>query len=184
MSNILNEMIAEKQDQIILLLQAGKTGMSAEQGKVIIKLVEQTHADLNDIKQQLYKKDPFVDLVNKRSDQLEHLIKEVTVTHNHPTEKPSFFVHHWLVLTSIFLLIVCILGWKFTYKSLSELGPGDWKYRYIKVSNSHWIRGICVHTDSLYKFDPADFKDSVLAREKRLSDERVLLPFAGEKRIK
>jgi hypothetical protein len=70
------------------------------------------------------------------------------------------------------------------YKSLSELGPGDWKYRYIKVSNSHWIRGICVHTDSLYKFDPADFKDSVLAREKRLSDERVLLPFAGEKRIK
>lgn len=182
MSNIVTEMIVEKLDQVILLLQVQKPATAGEENWVTL------NSQLNSIRQgitdqQLQAKkgannlQTLLTAIAGLESQIRTLPGRATVEHKH-------HLHKGVWIAAGLLVITILLSWQW----LAQIGEkeqfreNDIKYRFLKAYGDSEVRRLCHRTDSIYAARKDDFEEKVLSEERRMQDWSDSVRLAEEKK--
>lgn len=182
MSSIVNDMIADKLDQVIFLLKAQNTTVITEEKW---QALEQSVATIRQtqLSQQLQPKNGNQDTaaiqlaISQLKQHIDDIPTKITVTHKHHLHK-AIWVSVSLLLTSI------LFGWLWIsqLKHYSQFRDNDLKYRYFKATGNRRVQELCNWTDSLFKSDKEAFRTGVVSAEKHLLELADSIRLARERR--
>ncbi|MCA6439136.1 MAG: hypothetical protein IM584_05075 [Chitinophagaceae bacterium] len=181
MSNIVTEMIVEKLDQVILLLQVQKPATPGEENWVILnRQIDSIRQGMAD--QQLQgqkgarKQDTILTVITGLESQIKALPGRATVEHKH-------HLHKGIWIAAGLLMITILLSWQWLVQigEKEQFRENDIKYRYLKAYGDREVRQLCHRTDSIYVARKDDFEDKVLSEEKRMRDWVDSMRLAGER---
>lgn len=167
MSNIVTEIIVEKLDQVILLLQVQKPTTPGEENWTILnRQLDSIRQGITD--QQLQAKkgannlNNILTAITGLESQIRALPGRVTVENKH-------HLHKGVWIAAGLLTITILLSWQW----LAQIGEkekfreNDIKYRYLKAYGDKEVKQLCHRVDSIYVARQDDFEEKVLSEEKR-----------------
>lgn len=184
MSNIVTEMIVEKLDQVILLLQVQKPATPGEENWVSLnRQLDSMRQGITD--QQLQAKKGANNLhtiltaITSLENQIKALPGRAKVEHKH-------HLHKGVWIAAGLLMITIVLSWQWLVQigETEQFRENDIKYRYLKAYGDREVRQLCHRVDSIYEMRQDDFEDKVLSEEKRQWDWADSLRLAGERKTK
>lgn len=180
MSNIVTEMIVEKLDQVILLLQVQKPATAGEENWTLLnRQIESIRQGITD--QQLqgqkgaHKQDTILAAIAGLENHLKALPGKATVEHKH-------HLHKGVWIAAGLLVITILLSWQWMVQvgEKKQFRENDIKYRYLKAYGDRKVTQLCHRTDSLYEARQDDFEEKVLSKEKMIQDWVDSVKLAGE----
>lgn len=181
MSTLVNEMIAEKLDQVILLLQTQQSSeVIREKWVALQKELESIRHSINNLQLQA-KLDPQKPESNSLLKRLEELINHI------PTNtkiKHTHHLHKGIWISAILSVISILFAWQWLNQIHLKLQYKDnqIKYRYLKAYGSIAVQQLCKEVDSLYKLDHTFFTNSVINAEQRLLEIADSVRIAQERK--
>lgn len=184
MSNIVTEMIVEKLDQVILLLQVQKPATTGEENWTILnRQLDSIRQGITD--QQLQAKKGANNLhtiltaIAGLEIQIKTLPGRATVEHKH-------HLHKGVWIAAGLLMITILLSWQWLAQigETEQFRKNDIKYRYLKAYGDREIRQLCHRVDSIYVTRKDDFEEKVLSKEKRLWDWADSMRLSWERKQK
>lgn len=182
MSNIVTEMIVEKLDQVILLLQVQKPATAGEENWTLlnrqIESIRQGIADQQLLGQKgARKQDTILAAIAGLENHLKALPGKATVEHKHHLHKGVWIVAGLLVIT-------ILLSWQWLVQigEKEQFRENGLKYRYLKAFGDKEVRQLCHRADSIYAARQDDFEEKVLSEEKQQQDWADSIRLAGERR--
>lgn len=181
MSNIVTEIIVEKLDQVILLLQVQKPATAGEEKwSILSRQLESIRLGITD--QQLQAKwsaknlNTLLTAIAGLETQIKTLPGRATVEHKH-------HLHKGVWIAAGLLVITILLSWQWLIQigEIEQLRENGIKYRYLKAYGDLKVRQLCHRTDSIYRARKDDFEEKVLSEEKRMEGWADSMRIAGEK---
>lgn len=182
MSNIVTEIIVEKLDQVILLLQVQKPATAGEENWATLnRQLESIRQGITD--QQLQAKKGANNLhtlltaIAGLENQVKTLPGRATVEHKH-------HLHKGVWMAAGLLVITILLSWQWLVQigEKERFRENGLKYRYLKAYGDREIRQLCHRVDSIYVARKDDFEEKVLSEEKRQWDWADSMRLSWEKR--
>lgn len=181
MSNIVTEMIVEKLDQVILLLQVQKPTILGEENWITLnRQLDSIRQGITDQQLQSQKGARKQDTILTAIAGLESHIKaspgRASVEHKH-------HLHKGIWIAAGLLIITILLSWQWLVQigEKEQFRENDIKYRYLKAFGDREVRQLCHRADSIYVARQDDFEEKVLSEEKRMEDWADSIKFAGER---
>jgi len=168
MSNIVTEMIVEKLDQVILLLQVQKPATTGEENwSLLSRQLESLRKGIADqqleAKKAANKQDTILTAIAGLESKINAFPDKATVEHKH-------HLHKGIWISAGLLVITILLSWQWLMQigEKEQFRENDIKYRYLKSYGDREVRQLCHRTDSLYEARKDDFEERVLSVEKKL----------------
>lgn len=167
MSNIVTEIIVEKLDQVILLLQVQKTVKDGDENwSLLSRQLESIRLGITD--QQLEAKkgtknlNTILGAIASLESQIKTLPSKATVEHKH-------HLHKGIWMAAGLLVITILLSWQWLVQigEKEQFRENDIKYRYLKAHGDRKVIQLCHRTDSIYVARKDDFEEKVVSEEKR-----------------
>lgn len=181
MSSIVNEMIAEKLDQVILLLQAQQSPVISEEKWTALQreleAIRQAQAGQQLQAKSAIQKSEFHTAIANLEQALHKIDARTTISHTH-------HLHRGIWVSAGLLIVSILMAWQCLDQKriANQFRDNDIKYRYIKIFAPLTIRRFCHRADSLYAAGEDDFANRVVAAEKRLVAFADSIRLAGEKK--
>lgn len=184
MSNIVTEMIVEKLDQVILLLQVQKTGTTGEENWTLLnRQIESIRQGITDQQLEAKRGAKSLNTLLTAIAGLETQIKtppgRATVEHKHHLHKGV-----WIAVGLLAITIFLSWQWLEQIGEKDQFRENDIKYRYLKAYGDLKVRQLCHRTDSLYEARQDDFEEKVLSEEKRILNWVDSFQILGKKKGK
>lgn len=181
MSNIVTEIVVEKLDQVILLLQVQKPATAVEENWTLLnRQLESIRQGITDqqlqAKKGANKQDTILTAIAGLETQIRSSPGRTKVEHKH-------HLHKGVWIAAGLLAITILLSWQWLVKigEKEQFRENDIKYRYLKAYGDREVRQLCHRTDSIYVARKDDFEDKVLSEEKRMRDWVDSMRLAGER---
>lgn len=184
MSNIVTEIIVEKLDQVILLLQVQKPATTGEENcSLLSRQLESIRQGITE--QQLQgqkgarKQDVILTAISGLENQIKALPGRATVEHKH-------HLHKGIWISAGLLVITILLSWQWLVQigEKEQFRENDIKYRFLKAFGDREVRQLCHRADSIYVARQNDFEEKVLSEEKRQLGWADSMRLAGESKAK
>lgn len=184
MSNIVTEMIVEKLDQVILLLQVQKPATPGEENWTLLnRQLDSIRQGITD--QQLQAKRGANNLQTMHTaiagleNQIKALPGRATVEHKH-------HLHKGVWVAAGLLTIAILLSWQWLLQigEKEQFRENGLKYRYLKAYGDREVRQLCHRADSIYVARQDDFEVNLLSEEKRQQDWADSMRLTGGKKQK
>lgn len=184
MSNIVTEMIVEKLDQVILLLQVQKPATAGEENWTTLnRQLESIRQGITDQQFQAKKGannlQTMLTAIAGLESQIRALPGRVTVEHKH-------HLHKGVWIAAGMLTIAILLSWQLLLQigEKEQFRENDIKYRYLKAYGDREVRQLCHRVDSIYVARRDDFEEKVLSVEKRQQVLADSMRIAKERKLK
>lgn len=182
MSNIVTEMIIEKLDQVILLLQVQKPATSGEEKWTLLnRQLESIRQGITEqqlqVKNSASKQDTILTAIAGLENQVKALPGRATVEHKH-------HLHKGVRVAAGLLVITILLSWQWLaqIRETEQFRENGLKYRYLKAYGDREVRHLCHRADSIYVARKDDFEEKVLSEEKRQQDWADSMRLAVERK--
>ena len=177
MSSIVNEMIAEKLDQVILLLQARTPHVTIdEQMAAMHEELKAFRHGLESIQLRVKSntQNPALTSVVERLESAGNVLIQCS------KDKQNQHVRIWIFVSVALFIAVLFIAWQWqNEKQLADrFSVSDIKYRYLKTIGGMSVRRYCRRVDSLYLSDQEIFVSQVELGEKRqqkISDSAAIV---------
>ena len=182
MSNIVTEIIVEKLDQVILLLQVQKPATTGEENwSLLSRQLESIRQGITDqqleAKKGANKQDTILTAIAGLETQIKALPGRATMEHKH-------HLHKGIWIAAGLLVITILLSWQWLVQigEKEQFRENDIKYRFLKTYGDRTARQLCHRADSIYVARKDDFEEKVVSEEKRILDWADSIRLAGEKK--
>lgn len=170
MSNIVTEIVAEKLDQAILLLQVQKHATAGDESWTLLnRQRDSIRQGITDQQLQGQKgarnQETILTAIAGLESQIKALPGRVTVEHKH-------HLHKGVWISAGLIIITILLSWQWLVQigEKEQFRENDIKYRFLKAYGDRTVRQLCHRADSIYVARKDDFEEKVLSEEKRQRD--------------